>query len=107
MVGVQHAICEEAVGRMCDALAEARPLTYVVEDEDLAVHGSLALVQAEVDLARTVDAAAVRIDRATPARTMAGISASYARHDAAAMGPDLRLISLRAPLTEEDSSQLA
>ena len=107
MVGVQHAICEEAVGRMCDALAEARPLTYVVEDEDLAVHGSLALVQAEVDLARTVDAAAVRIDRATPARTMAGISASYARHDAAAMGPDLRLISLRAPLTEEYSSQLA
>ena len=107
MVGVQHAICDEAVERMCDSLAEARPLIYVVEDEDLAVHGSLARVQAEVDLARRVDGAAVRIDRATPARTMAGIAASYARHDAAALGPGLRLISLPSRLSEEDSSQLA
>ncbi len=94
MVGVQHAVCEEAVDRMCDALGEVRPLSYVVEDEDVAVHGSLGRIQAEVDRARLVDSAAMRIERATPAKTMAGISASYARFDSSALSPGFRLISV-------------
>ena len=82
MVGVQHEICEEAVGRMRDSLGEAKPLTYVVEDEDVAVHGALARVQKEVDLARDADLAAAKIDLATSTKTMARINACYVRHDA-------------------------
>ncbi len=82
MVGVRHEICEEAVGRMRDSLGEAKPLTYVVEDEDVAVHGALARVQEEVDLARHADLAAAKMDLATSAKTMARISASFIRHDA-------------------------
>jgi N-acyl-L-homoserine lactone synthetase len=82
MVGVKHEICEDAVSRMRDSLGEAKPLTYVVEDEDLVIHGDLARVQRVVDLARRVDAAATKMDLATPAKTQARINACFVRHDA-------------------------
>ncbi len=83
MVGVVHELTEEAVARMRDSLGEPDPVTYVVEDEDMALHGSLARIQQEVDLARASDAGAAKLDFATPAKTQARINALYARHDAA------------------------
>ena len=87
MVGVKHEISEDQVTRMRDSLGEAPPLTYVVEEEDFATHGSLARVQWEVDFARCIDRAAAKIDMATPARTQACINACYARCDAASIYP--------------------
>ncbi len=87
MVGVKHVISEEQVARMRDSLGEAPPLTYVVDDEDIATHGSLAQVQWEVDFARCVDHAAAKIDMATPAKTKAGINACFARCDAMRVFP--------------------
>ncbi|HEY5410238.1 MAG TPA: acyl-homoserine-lactone synthase [Caulobacteraceae bacterium] len=101
MVGVKHELSEDAVGRMRDSLGEAKPLTYVVEDEDLAVHGDLARVQRVVDLARSVDGAATRIDQATPAKTMARIGAYFVRHDATPERTGL-WVTLRSPIVEEE-----
>ena len=83
IVGVQHEVSEEAVGRMRDSLGEATPLTYIVADEDIALHGALARVQEEVDRARNPDVATAKVDPATPAKTKARINACFARHDAA------------------------
>jgi N-acyl-L-homoserine lactone synthetase len=82
MVGVKHEISEDQVRRMRDSLAETPPLTYLVEDEDMAVHGALSRVQAEVDRARNIDMAATKIDLSTPAKTKARINACFARFDA-------------------------
>ena len=68
---------------MRDSLGEAKPLTFIVNDEDIALHGSLAGVQHEVDLARENDFGTAKVDLATPARTKARINALFARHDAA------------------------
>jgi N-acyl-L-homoserine lactone synthetase len=87
MVGVKHELSEEAVGRMRDSLGEPGPLTYVVDDEDIARHGRLARVQEEVDLARDADLGTAKVDFATPAKTKARINALYAQHDAAAFAP--------------------
>ena len=83
MVGVQHLVNEDAVSRMRDSLWEPKPLTYVVDDEDMALCGSLARVQYEADLARAVDAGSAKVDLATPAKTKARLNALYARYDAA------------------------
>ena len=107
MVGLHHAVNVEAVQRMCDALAESRPLTYVVDDEDVTVHGSLWRVQREVDLARDVDDAGLRIDQATPAKTMANISARFARHDAGVLGAGISLARLFAGRASEGSPSIA
>lgn len=107
MVGLHHAVDAEAVERMCDALGESRPLTYVVEDEDVAVHGSLRRVQQEVDLARDVDGSRLRIDRATPAKTIAGISARFARHDAGTLRPGVSLAKLFVEPASEGSPSIA
>jgi acyl-homoserine lactone synthase len=107
MVGMVHAVSDEQVNRMCDSLAETRPLVYVAEDEDLEVHGSVARLQAEVDLARQADHVAARIDLSTPAKTMAAISASFARHDASVFAPVLRGAQLARVLLDEDSPQTA
>ena len=87
MVGVKHEVSEVQVARMRDSLAEPPPLAYAADDEDLAAHGSLARIGAEVDLARQIDVAATKIDLATPAKTRARISACYARYDAFFTGP--------------------
>ena len=83
MVGVRHELTEEAVARMRDSLGEPPPLTFVVNDEDMALFGRLARVQREVDLARDADTGTAKVDQATPARTKARINAMFARHDAA------------------------
>ena len=83
MVGVKHEVTEDAVARMRDSLGEPKPLTFVVNDEDIALHGDLAHVQHEVDLARVADVGSAKVDLATPARTKARINFLYARHDAA------------------------
>lgn len=106
MVGVKHEITEEAVGRMCDSLGEPRPLTYVVEDEDMAIHGSLARLQAEVDLARHIDLAATKLDLATPAKTQASICARFARHDAA-VAPRARFMAPALKIEPEEASHPA
>lgn len=95
MVGVKHDLAEEAVSRMRDSLGEPKPLTFVLQDEDIAVYGDLARAQEEVDLARAVDLAATKIDLATPAKTIARINACFVRHDAAfdraaLLGEDVR-----------------
>ncbi len=82
MVGVKHQISADQVARMRDSLGEPPSLTYVVEDDDIARHGSLARVQREVDFARRIDLAALKIDMATPAKTKACINACFARFDA-------------------------
>lgn len=90
MVGVKHELSEDAVARMRDSLGEPRPLTYEVEDDDMAFRGCLALIQEEVDLARNADVATTRMDLATPAKTKARINACFARYDAAAPAPMFR-----------------
>lgn len=89
MAGVRHELTEEAVGRMRDSLGEPKPLTYLVEDEDIAIHGCLARVQHEVDLARGADLGSAKVDFATPARTRARINAMFAEHDACFPEPEL------------------
>ncbi len=69
---------------LLDSLGETSPLTYVVEDEDLAIHGDLAGVQREVDLARHIDVALVKIDQGSPEAGAALIQACFARCDAMA-----------------------
>ncbi len=72
----------DALEPLVDSLGEPRPLTYLVEDDDLALHGGLARVQEEVDLARHIDMAEVKIDQAARARATARIDACFARCDA-------------------------
>ncbi len=69
---------------LLQSLGEPRPLTYAVEDEDVAIHGGLARVQREVDLARHVDAAQVKIDQAALDASTARIQACFDRCDASA-----------------------
>jgi len=104
MVGVKHEVSEDQVARMRDSLGEAPPLSYVVEDEDIATHGSLARVQWEVDFARSIDLAAAKIDMATPAKTQACINACFARCDAAGTFPLWSLAVARQRLDEEEPS---
>jgi acyl-homoserine lactone synthase len=82
MVGMKHEISEDQVARMRDSLAEPPPLTYFVDDEDMAMHLTLARTQTEVDKARNIDLATTKIDLSTPAKTKARINACYARFDA-------------------------
>ena len=102
MVGVKHELSEDAVSRMRDSLGEAKPLTYLVEDEDLLANGDLARVQRVVDLARSVDGAATRIDLATPTKTKARIGAYFVRHDACSERTG-RWVTLRSPIVEEET----
>lgn len=83
MVGARLELTHEVAGRMRDSLNEPYPLTYSVDEEDIAMHGSLAKVQREVDLARSADLGTAKVDLATPSKTQARINALYARHDAA------------------------
>jgi N-acyl-L-homoserine lactone synthetase len=83
MVGASHELTEEIVTRLRDSLSEPEPIVFAVEDEDLALHGSLEGVQREVDLARGADLGAAKVDLATPAMTKARIHALFVRHDAA------------------------
>ena len=86
MLDLACEVASDALIQMGDSLGETRPLTYLVEDEDLAIYGCLARVQQEVDLARQVDAAAATIDCAARADAQARIEAWFALCDALA-GP--------------------
>ena len=79
-------LTQQALESLCESLGEARPQTFVVDDEDLAIHGGLGRLQREVDVARNIDAAQVRIDQAAPGRAAARIEACYARLDLAVAG---------------------
>lgn len=104
MVGVKHHICEDQVVRMRDSLGEPYPLTYVLEDDDIAVHGSLARTQREVDFARHIDHAAAKVDLATPARTKANINACFARYDAELSGAGWMPARVRKVVAKDQSS---
>ena len=81
-LGLTCEIARDALDRMYGALREIFPLIYLVEDEDMAIYGSIAHVQQEADCARQVDAAAATVDRAAPDQARARIKASFARWDA-------------------------
>ncbi len=83
--------CELAgasLGALLDSLGEPGPLTYVVDDEDLAIYGDLAALQCEVDRARDVDIDQVKIDQGAPTATTAWIQARFVRCDAYAAAQD-------------------
>jgi|GEM_PF-624495 len=105
MAGVKHELSEEAVCRMRDSLGEPPPLTYEVEDEDVDLHGCLARVQREVDLARTADLGTAKVDFATPAKTKARINALFAQHDACFPEPRARLRAPGLRLLEGDGGR--
>ena len=86
LASLTHEVSEDQLVRMRDSLGEPPPLTYVVDDEDVALRGSLAQVQREVDSARRIDLAAAKIDMARPAKTKAWIKGCFAFLDAALSG---------------------
>ena len=87
MVGLRREIDEASIARLRDSLAEPARVSYLVTEEDLCAHRSLAAVQRAIDAARRADAGEARVDQATPAKTRARITALYVRHDCGAGSP--------------------
>ena len=84
MVGTWTPVNEAELERIRDSLAMAPiSIAYEVDEDDFATFGSLAEIQRAVDSARAIAATAVTDLETPPLRSIALITALYAKHDAA------------------------
>ncbi len=94
MIGTWTAIDAAELTRLRETMQESEiAIAYEVDDDDIEAFGSLAETQRVVDRARSDQAAAIDEDTKFPLRTMAHITALYAKHDAGAAQGEEGLLS--------------
>ncbi len=83
MIATWVPIDEAEVGRIRESLGHPPlPISYEVDDDDFQSFGSLAALQQFVDRVRKTEIISLDHDGALPLRTVAQITALYAKHDA-------------------------